>query len=92
MYNPFDEITDRLISLEKKVSAIHPVTTIPPAEIINRSELCKRLDITEPTAIRWDKKGKLPSIRIGSNVRYNWPTVVEALERTGNNFLAKYKK
>lgn len=49
-------------------------------EIVGREELCRRLAITEPTAIRWEKKGHLPSFRIGSNVRYNWQKVLGALE------------
>lgn len=52
----------------------------PKTEIIGRSELCNRLSITEPTAIRWEKKGKIPCFRVGSNVRYNWQTVIESLE------------
>ena len=51
----------------------------PTDEIISRDELCKRLDITEPTAIRMETKGKLPTLRVGSNVRYNWPDVIKAL-------------
>ena len=54
---------------------------VPPPEIIVRRELCKRLYITEPTAIRWEKKGKINCFRIGSNVRYNWTTVINELER-----------
>jgi excisionase family DNA binding protein len=50
-------------------------------EIIDRTELCKRLAITEPTAIRWEKKKKIPAIRIGSSVRYNWHSVVNNLEK-----------
>jgi hypothetical protein len=50
-------------------------------EIIDRSELCKRLAITEPTAIRWEKKGKIPCFRIGSSVRYNWQTVMDSLTK-----------
>jgi hypothetical protein len=49
-------------------------------EIIDREELCKRLNITTPTAIRWAKKGLIPSFAIGSSIRYNWPKVIEALE------------
>lgn len=49
-------------------------------EIISRDELCKRLSITEPTAIRWEKKGVIPCFRIGSSVRYNWDEVITALE------------
>ena len=55
-------------------------TAAPSAEIISRTELCNRLSITEPTAIRWEKKGKIPCFRIGSNVRYNWHNVIESLE------------
>lgn len=81
MYNPFDVLIERFDRLEEKliISNSNPLPTIQ-AEIINRDELCKRLDITEPTAIRWEKKGKIPSLRIGSNVRYNWQKVIEALE------------
>lgn len=50
-------------------------------EIIDRAELCKRLNITPPTARLWESKGKLPVIKLGSNIRYNWTAVVEALER-----------
>lgn len=49
-------------------------------EIISTEELCKRLDITEPTCIRWRKKGKIPFLSIGSSIRYEWNTVVKALE------------
>jgi predicted DNA-binding transcriptional regulator AlpA len=50
------------------------------SEIIDRQELIKRLCITEPTIIRWERKGKIPSLRIGGSVRYNWKAVLEALE------------
>jgi len=52
-------------------------------EIIDRNELCKRLAITEPTCIRWKKKGKIPCFRIGSSVRYNWQNVIDILEKKG---------
>ncbi|MBM3887214.1 helix-turn-helix domain-containing protein [Candidatus Dependentiae bacterium] len=52
-------------------------------EIIDRRELCKRLAITEPTAIRWSKKGKIPFFRIGKSIRYNWQIVIDTLEKKG---------
>lgn len=81
MLNPFDLINEKLDRLESKFAEpqLKPENKIP-TEIIGRNELCKRLDITEPTAIRWEKKGKIPSFRIGSNVRYNWQTVINVLE------------
>lgn len=52
----------------------------PVIEVINRTELKKRLDITEPTVIRYEKKGKIPCFHIGSSVRYNWHEVINSLE------------
>jgi hypothetical protein len=54
--------------------------TIPAIEVIDRAELCRRLDISEQTAITWERKGKIPCFRIGGAVRYNYPKVIEALE------------
>lgn len=55
--------------------------TAPPIEIIDQGELAKRLNITKATVIAWVKRGRIPSIRIGASVRYNWPAVVSALEK-----------
>jgi excisionase family DNA binding protein len=76
--NPFELILDRFDQLETRLLESGKIT---PPEIIDRAELCKRLDITEPTVIRWEKKGKIPCFRIGSACRYNWTTVVKALEK-----------
>lgn len=59
-----------------------PVTD--PVEINGTKELCARLDITEPTVIRWRKKGKIPFLLIGSSVRYNYRAVIKALEVNAN--------
>ncbi len=47
---------------------------------ITRRELISRLKVTEPTIIRWERKGKIPCLRIGNSVRYKWSDVIEALE------------
>ncbi len=80
MQNPFDVINEKLDRLESKFSETNTTTPIQPVEIIDRNELCKRLDITEPTVIRWERKNKIPCFRIGSNVRYNWQNVINQLE------------
>jgi excisionase family DNA binding protein len=77
---PIEQIRLELEELRQQLSTIL-LSKQQTTEIIDRQELCKRLNITKPTAIRWEKKGKIPSMRIGGNVRYNWPTVIEALER-----------
>ena len=80
MINPFDVIYNEIQDLKEKISTLGQITTTSPPEIIDRNELCKRLNITEPTCIRWEKKGLLPSFRIGSSVRYNWQKVIDTLE------------
>lgn len=81
MYNPFDEILQELREMKDTISIIRS-SPAQQIEVIDRPELLKRLGITEPTAIRWGKRGVIPEIRIGSNVRYNWPAVVKALEKS----------
>jgi excisionase family DNA binding protein len=85
--NPFEIILERLVSIEEQLARFHVPTAAQQNEIIGREELCTRLNITVPTAIRWEKKGKIPALRVGSNVRYNWPKVIEALEKSGGNKL-----
>lgn len=56
------------------------IQAAPVAEIIDRNELLKRLSISEPTIIRWEKKGKIPVLHIGTVVRYDYQAVLKALE------------
>ena len=81
MTNPFEELKaameQRFDLLEKMISG-SPGSV--PDEIIDRAELCKRLDITQTTAIAWQKKGKLPFLRIGKQIRYDWKKVLKAME------------
>jgi hypothetical protein len=79
-FNPFEDLFQRLANIEEKLSTLKVPASEPAPEIIDRNELCRRLNITAPTAIRWEKKGKIPTVRIGSSVRYNWPSVIKALE------------
>jgi len=78
---PMDELK-KLISEAVSCGSVSKlgVNEVQQVNIINRAELCKRLDITEPTAIRWGKKGRIPCFRIGSRVLYNWENVINVLE------------
>jgi predicted DNA-binding transcriptional regulator AlpA len=75
-----EEFTEGLIQRMIEELKGYMATSSQPIEIIDRPTLLKKLGITEPTCIRWEKKGKIPVLRIGSSVRYNWPAVVKALE------------
>lgn len=75
--NPFEIILQQLAEIKEALPK--PGEDREPIEVIDRKQLMQRLSITEPTAIRWGKRGRIPELRIGSNVRYNWPEVVAAL-------------
>lgn len=79
MENPFELILAELTEIRTLLEELKPPEKEP--EIIDRKELMKRFNLTEPTVIAWEKKGKIPSLRIGSAVRYNWPKVIAALEK-----------
>ena len=80
MTNPFELLLEKISEIDCKISNFQPQSAGSLPEIINTEELCRRLDISEPTAISMRKKKKIPFIKIGSLVRYNWPEVVKYLE------------
>ena len=47
---------------------------------VDTKELCAFLGVTEPTIVRYRKKGVIPFMAIGSAYRYEIPKVVAALE------------
>jgi excisionase family DNA binding protein len=54
-----------------------PVVNTKP---ITASELCRYLNISLPSLIRWRKKGRVPFLQIGGSIRYDRAAVVAALE------------
>jgi excisionase family DNA binding protein len=78
---PIDEIVERfreVVKQELLTLTVNSESNEPP---INTKELCEFLDITEPTCIRWRKKGKIPFFTIGSAIRYDKNEVMEALRK-----------
>lgn len=80
MVNPFETILSELEKINETLSKISLPQERPADEIIDTEELCQRLAISEPTAIRWRKRKKIPFFTIGTSVRYNWPKVVAQFE------------
>jgi hypothetical protein len=74
-------ILERINSLDSKLSNISSAVGVTTNEIIDRRELCKRLDVTEPTLCKWEKELKIPSFRIGNSIRYDWGEVVIYLKK-----------
>lgn len=74
-----DVILSRFSDLENKIASISTVPAAPP-EIIDTAELCKRLSVSENTAVKWRQGKKIPFIKVDGTFRYNWPAVVAKLE------------
>jgi excisionase family DNA binding protein len=55
----------------------------PNEQPITVKELCKFLGVTEPTIIRWRKKGRIPFMQIGSRVLFQKSKVLTAIEAQG---------
>ena len=71
---------DSLVSQGNK----QPITSETPGQVIeqpiNQQALCQFLGITEPTVIRYRKKGKIPFLQIGNRILYQKDKVISALE------------
>ncbi len=82
-YNPFEELNSRLERIENILTSPGASVTVPQAieKPINTKELCEFLNITEPTIIRWKKKGKIPFLQVGNSIRFDKGAVIKALEK-----------
>jgi len=67
--------------LESSLDKLGQVSKGQDEQPVNTKELCCFLDITEPTLIRWRKKGKIPFLQIGSRILYQKSAVLAALEK-----------
>ncbi|MHA8101466.1 helix-turn-helix domain-containing protein [Aquirufa nivalisilvae] len=86
MENPFLKISIQLDDIENRLITLYNQNKSPPIgiEIITQEELSIRLSLSKATIIRWTKKGKIPSIKIGNSIRYNWISTINSLEKKSN--------
>jgi len=82
MDNPFQIFSDQLAEIKDLLQKLLDQRDFK-TEIIDVSELASRLSVTRQTVMRWHKQGRIPFIQEGSIIRYNYPKVIEALEKQG---------
>lgn len=70
----FKEIKELLKSKPAEQVAVMP-------EIIDSDTICERLSISDTTLRNWRRKKQIPFISVNGTIRYNWPRVVESLEK-----------
>lgn len=78
---PISELLDQVKQAVREEMAAFSTNTAEPNNDrpITTKQLCEYLGITEPTVIRWKKKGKIPFLQIGTAVRFNLKDVLKAL-------------
>ena len=81
---PFDDFMNSMRAIIKEeLQAIPKQEGGYDTDPVSCIVLCKFLNITEPTLIRWRNKGKIPFMQIGGRYRYDKNAVAKALE-SGN--------
>lgn len=50
-------------------------------EVIKEDELCRRLELSRTTISTYRRKNKIPYLKVGNNIRYEYEKVLKALER-----------
>tara|TARA_Y100000766_G_C18749084_1_gene527530 strand:+ start:101 stop:358 length:258 start_codon:yes stop_codon:yes gene_type:complete len=50
-------------------------------EVIKEDELCRRLELSRTTISSYRRKNKIPYLKVGNNIRYEYEKVLKALER-----------
>lgn len=80
--NTIEIIQQKLDAMSKQLHALANTEAPINNTLIDRDELRKRLHLSEPTIIRWERKKRIPVIRLGRRVRYDWNEVVEHLKNS----------
>jgi len=70
---------NRLDSMEERLASANKAYTTP--QIVSQGKLAEILDVTVASVIKYDHLGWIPSIRIGSAVRYDVQKCLQSLER-----------
>ena len=58
---------------------ITPLEKNPPDELLCKSEIAKRLKLSERTIENLTNKGLIPLMKIGNSSRYDWSAVLESI-------------
>lgn len=82
----WDEMPEAVLGMRQELAELkklfkNPVlpSVTPAAEPISPDELCKRLDISKPTAWAWEKKGVIRGYHLGNRRYFIWEEVVAAM-------------
>ena len=50
-------------------------------EILSENQLCERLNLSRTTISRYRKENKIPYLKVGNNIRYEYNKVLKSIGR-----------
>ena len=75
------EIRKQVEDIVNEKLSIHLYNEIEDDEILSENQLCERLNLSRTTISRYRKENKIPYLKVGNNIRYEYNKVLKSIER-----------
>ena len=75
------EIRKQVENVVNEKLSNHLNNEIEDDEILSENQLCERLNLTRTTISRYRKENKIPYLKVGNNIRYEYNKVLKSIER-----------
>ena len=75
------EIRKQVEDIVNEKLTIHLNNKIEDDEILSENQLCERLNLSRTTISRYRKENKIPYLKVGNNIRYEYNKVLKSIER-----------
>lgn len=75
------EIRKQVEDVVNEKLSIHLNNEIEDDEILSENQLCERLNLSRTTISRYRKENKIPYLKVGNNIRYEYNKVLKSIGR-----------
>ena len=75
------EIRKQVEDIVNEKLSIHLNNEIEDDEILSENQLCERLNLSRTTISRYRKENKIPYLKVGNNIRYEYNKVLKSIGR-----------
>ena len=73
------EIRKQVENAVNEKLSIHLNNEIEDDEILSENQLCERLNLSRTTISRYRKENKIPYLKVGNNIRYEYNKVLKSI-------------
>ena len=75
------EIRKQVENAVNEKLSIHLNNEIEDDQILSENQLCERLNLSRTTISRYRKENKIPYLKVGNNIRYEYNKVLKSIVR-----------